>query len=100
MTILTHVTRTLSIWKKWEGKVSEPDSKSWTPRVLRSDVELKDEVAKVLKQQGRKWRVQYTATSWSAHSRNVLNLRPGDEVKVVGREGSVLLIEPLETMDL
>jgi membrane protein implicated in regulation of membrane protease activity len=45
---------------------------------------------------GRVWRVAHKATFWFARSHADANFRPGDWVKVVGREGIVLLIEPME----
>jgi membrane protein implicated in regulation of membrane protease activity len=62
--------------------------------VLDSDVEVAGEVTKVLKP-GREWRIKSMATFWVARSQVVLNLNPGDEVKVTGREGGALLIEPV-----
>jgi len=92
--IPTYIAHLLSAWKVWNRQVQKSDSLVWTPRVLDSDVEVAGEVTKVLKP-GREWRVKSMATFWVARSQVVLNLNPGDEVKVTGREGGALLIEPV-----
>lgn len=47
-------------------------------------------------EQGKIWWVWYNATSWSARSDSSVEFHPGDWVKVTGRQGSTLFIEPLE----
>jgi membrane protein implicated in regulation of membrane protease activity len=92
--IPAYITHLLSVWKAWNQPIPKPDSLVWTPRVLNSDVEVSGEVTKVLKP-GREWRVKSMATFWIARSQVILNLDPGDEVKVTGRKGGALLIEPM-----
>ena len=53
------------------------------------------EVESVVKP-GRVWRVKYEATSWNARSLKPLNLKVGDVVRVVKRQGLLLWIEPVE----
>jgi membrane protein implicated in regulation of membrane protease activity len=45
----------------------------------------------------RTWQVRHQATYWSARSRLPANFRPGDLVRVVKQEGSLLWIEPWDT---
>jgi membrane protein implicated in regulation of membrane protease activity len=47
-------------------------------------------------EQGKVWRVWHKATFWFARSHRRSNFQPGDWVKIVGREGTVLFIEPVE----
>jgi len=50
--------------------------------------------------EGRKvWRVRYLATFWTARSGKEERFSPGDYIKIVGRKGLVLLIEPMEEND-
>lgn len=44
---------------------------------------------------GRKWRILHRGVYWPAYSRSGIDFRPGDWVKVVDRDGIVLVIEPL-----
>jgi membrane protein implicated in regulation of membrane protease activity len=96
--IPTYIAHLVSLWKvwnrPWNRQVPQSNSLVWTPRVLDADVEVVGEVTKVLKP-GQEWRVKSMATFWSARSQVVLNLGPGDEVKVTGRKGGALLIEPV-----
>lgn len=91
----TYIVRSLFMRKAWNRQIPKLDPPAWTPRVLDSDIEVAGEVTKVLKP-GVKWRIKYMATFWSARSQVVLNLSPGDEVKVTGRRGGALLIEPVD----
>ena len=93
--IPTYIAHLLSVWKAWNRQMPKSDALAWTPTVLDADVEVAGEVTKVLKP-GREWRVKSMATFWVAHSQVVLNLGPGDEVKVTGRKGGALLIEPVD----
>ncbi|GAB4368015.1 MAG: hypothetical protein Kow00121_06760 [Elainellaceae cyanobacterium] len=45
---------------------------------------------------GKVWRVCHNATFWFARSHKRINLYPGDWVKIVGRDGIVLFIEPMD----
>ena len=47
-------------------------------------------------EQGKTWRVWYHATTWSARSDRSVEFHPGDWVKVIGRQGLTLFIEPLK----
>lgn len=47
-------------------------------------------------EQGKIWRVWYKATTWSARSDSSVEFHPGDWVKVIGRQGLTLFIEPLK----
>lgn len=89
-----HLAQKPSIQETSNKQMDKPDSEI---RVLASN--LKGTIAKVLKQ-GEEYRVRYTATSWSIQSETAVTLKPGDEVKVIGRKGNVLLIEPFQETDL
>ncbi|MEM6866912.1 MAG: NfeD family protein [Cyanobacteria bacterium P01_C01_bin.121] len=93
--IPAYIAYLLSIWKAWKRQMPKSDTLGWAPRVLDSDIDVTGEVTKVLKP-GREWRVKSMATFWVAHSQVIVNLDPGDEVKVTGREGGALLIEPVD----
>ncbi|HEY9623651.1 MAG TPA: NfeD family protein [Crinalium sp.] len=58
--------------------------------------EREGEISEVI-EPGRVWRVSHQASYWFARSRKRIHLSPGDRVRVVDRQGIVLLIEPLET---
>lgn len=45
---------------------------------------------------GKIWRVSHEATIWFAKSHTPVNFLPGDWVRVVERQGTILFIEPLE----
>jgi membrane protein implicated in regulation of membrane protease activity len=60
--------------------------------------EYEGKIAEVV-EPGKIWRVYYKATYWSARAQKQENLRSGDWVKVIGRQGLVLLIEPMNTRD-
>lgn len=47
-------------------------------------------------EQGKTWRVRHNATTWSARSDSAADFRPGDWVRVIGRQGLTLFIEPLQ----
>lgn len=49
---------------------------------------------------GKVWRVSHKATFWFARSHRPANFHPGDWVKVVGREGIVLFIEPMDSEEV
>lgn len=46
---------------------------------------------------GRRWRVYHRGVYWTAYSYAGVDFRPGDRVRVVDRDGIVLVIEPLES---
>lgn len=48
---------------------------------------------------GKEWRVRHLATFWAARTYGKNNFKIGDYVKVVGRKGLVLFIEPVEALD-
>lgn len=54
---------------------------------------------KTVVEPGKIWRVWYHATTWPARSDSLVEFRPGDRVKVTGRQGLTLSIEPWETND-
>jgi membrane protein implicated in regulation of membrane protease activity len=60
-----------------------------------SALEQEGKIAEVV-EQGKVWRVWHKATFWFARSRKGTDFKPGDWVKVVGREGTVLFVEPME----
>lgn len=60
---------------------------------------LEGKVDKVI-ETGKIWRVRYLATYWAARSHQKIHLTAGDYIRVVGRKGLVLLIEPLEKQDI
>jgi membrane protein implicated in regulation of membrane protease activity len=45
--------------------------------------------------EAREWRVYFIGTWWPARSLKPLRLNPGDAVRVIGRDGLTLFIEPL-----
>lgn len=60
-----------------------------------SPQDYEGEVVAVVKP-GRVWQVCYKASFWLARSRTSVDFRPGDWIRVVGRWGIVLIVEPLE----
>lgn len=82
-------------WKAWFWKVSQSRLESWPQRSSDPTVTVEGKVAQVL-EPGRKWQVQYASTLWSAQAPARAHLKPGDWVKVIGRQGIILLIEPTE----
>lgn len=60
-----------------------------------SSFEQEGKIDKVI-EPGKVWRVAHKATFWFARSHADANFCPGDWVRVVGREGIVLVIEPME----
>lgn len=94
--IIGTVVHLLSIWKSWLWKVSQPRLESWPQESSDSEVTVEGKIARVL-EPGKKWQVQYASTFWSAQTHSLADLQPGDWVKVIGRQGIILLIEPIDT---
>jgi membrane protein implicated in regulation of membrane protease activity len=55
--------------------------------------EYEGKIDKII-ESGKVWRVYHKATFWFARSQRSVNFHIGDFVRVVGRRGTVLLIEP------
>lgn len=87
---------TLMSWKNLVVWKTLPVKQTWQAGAL--EVKRDGKVDTVV-EQGKAWRVKYHSTVWPARSTTWICLSPGDEVKVVGREGLVLSIEPLETIN-
>ncbi|MEO0406678.1 MAG: NfeD family protein [Cyanobacteria bacterium P01_A01_bin.135] len=87
---------TRSLWRQVVGLLgSEGDThKRWMPVV---DSKLFGQaVVDTAKANGKQWRVRYAATYWTAEAAEPgLEFFPEDRVQVVGRYGTVLLIERL-----
>ena len=49
---------------------------------------------------GKAWRVRCLATYWAARSHQTIHLTTGDYIRVVGRKGLILFIEPLEKQEI
>jgi membrane protein implicated in regulation of membrane protease activity len=62
----------------------------------KSFVDFEAKVDKVV-EPGRTWRVYHKGVYWPAYSYSGANFQPGDWVRVVGRDGINLVIEPLES---
>ena len=78
----------LSIFQAWIASFATQQ-----PTVCKVEWEGKIEA---VMEQGKIWRVWYNATTWSARSDISVEFHPGDWVKVIGRQGLTLFIEPLE----
>lgn len=83
----------INFWKKFTFLVvyllwRQPQPEVCT-EVLEGKIDAVIEVGKV-------WRVRHLATYWSARSHKKINLVVGECIRVVGRKGLVLLIEPME----
>jgi membrane protein implicated in regulation of membrane protease activity len=98
--IIGSVVHLLSVWKSWLWKswfrqVSQPRLEDWPKKSSDSEVTVEGKIARVL-EPGKKWQVQYASTLWSAQTPALAHLKPGDWVKVIGRQGIILLIEPID----
>jgi membrane protein implicated in regulation of membrane protease activity len=60
-----------------------------------NDVTGTGTIDKVVRQ-GYEWRVRFNGTYWTARSSHPVKLQPGDQVRIMGRQGTMLLIEPVE----
>jgi len=85
----------LKPWKQW--------LKSWTEMVLwaksRPLVPTDDSEGRIDAEIeiGKVWRVRHLATFWTARSHKRGEFKIGDYIRVVGRKGLILFIEPLES---
>ena len=82
------------IWKQWLNSWIQmtiwAKSHAFTP-MEESEGRIDEEIEK-----GRVWRVRHLATFWAARSTEKREFKIGDYIRVVGRQGLVLFIEPLE----
>lgn len=93
--IIGTVVHLLSRLKSWLWKSPQPRLENWPQGSNDPEVTVEGKIARVL-EPGKKWQVQYASTFWSAQTRGLTNLQPGDWVKVIGRQGIILLIEPID----
>lgn len=54
----------------------------------------KESVVSEVIQQGKDWWIRYQGSYWKARCENSVILNPGDEVYVIGRHNTLLLITP------
>lgn len=86
---------TLKLLRNWLASwfiLPQPVWISWHEQSLSEWEGKVDEIV----EPGKRWRVKHQATLWFARSHQLVNLSPGDGVKVVGRKGLILFIEPIE----
>lgn len=93
MILINLVLAWKSVWKMLSLWNPLPAWQTWQPGVL--EVKHEGKVDEVV-EEGKAWRVKHNSTLWLARSTDWIILSPGDEVKVVGRKGLILFIEPLE----
>ncbi|MEM6597481.1 MAG: hypothetical protein AAF810_12965 [Cyanobacteria bacterium P01_D01_bin.36] len=70
------------LWAKSQAFMSIEESEG------RIDAELES---------GKVWRVRHLATFWAARSHQKSDFKIGDYIRVVGRKGLTLFIEPIES---
>lgn len=68
----------------------------WIPPYSATNAEICEGKIDEIIEEGKIWRVRYLATYWFARSGKEIDIDVGDYIKVVGRKGLVLWIEPLD----
>ncbi len=88
----------LSVWAKLLGwPQSQPPAFKQIEQTLEKNSEqtLEGKVDDII-EPGKVWRIRHLATFWTARAGKGRDFAAGDYIKIVGRKGLILFIEPLE----